>query len=131
MRAWHRAALSKRTTPIPIHCPPRPRCARRDSRWVNADCPWVPATTPSTTQRTTWCSRWRPRVAKESVRVTFLGGLGEIGRNCAAIEQDGRIVIVDAGLMFPEPTMYGVDLILPDFRWLIERKDRADAIVLI
>jgi len=69
-------------------------------------------------------------VAKDRVRVTFLGGLGEIGRNCAAIEQDGRIVVVDAGLMFPEPTMYGVDLILPDFRWLIERRDRVDAIVL-
>jgi ribonuclease J len=69
-------------------------------------------------------------VAKDAVRVTFLGGLGEIGRNCAAIEQDGRIVVVDAGLMFPEPTMYGVDLILPDFRWLIERRDRVDAIIL-
>ena len=69
-------------------------------------------------------------MAKDSVRVTFLGGLGEIGRNCAAIEQDGRIVVVDAGLMFPEPTMYGVDLILPDFRWLIERRDRVDAIIL-
>jgi ribonuclease J len=66
----------------------------------------------------------------DNVRVTFLGGLGEIGRNCAALEQDGRFVVVDAGLMFPEPTMYGVDLILPDFRWLIERKDRVDAIVL-
>jgi ribonuclease J len=66
----------------------------------------------------------------ETLRVTFLGGLGEIGRNCLAIEQDGRIVVVDAGLMFPEPTMYGVDIILPDFRWLIERKDRVDAIVL-
>ena len=66
----------------------------------------------------------------DTLRVTFLGGLGEIGRNCLAIEQDGRIVVVDAGLMFPEPTMYGVDLILPDFRWLIERRDRIDAIVL-
>ena len=66
----------------------------------------------------------------DQVRVTFLGGLGEIGRNCAAIEQDGRIVVVDAGLMFPEPNMYGVDLILPDFRWLIERKDKIDGIVL-
>lgn len=64
------------------------------------------------------------------VRVTFLGGLGEIGRNCLALEQDGRIVVIDAGLMFPEPTMYGVDLILPDFRWLIERRDRVDGIVL-
>jgi ribonuclease J len=66
----------------------------------------------------------------DTLRVTFLGGLGEIGRNCAAIEQDGRIVVVDAGLMFPEPTMYGVDIILPDFRWLIERRDRVDAIIL-
>lgn len=66
----------------------------------------------------------------DTLRVTFLGGLGEIGRNCLAIEQDGRLVVVDAGLMFPEPTMYGVDLILPDFRWLIERRDRVDAIVL-
>ncbi len=69
-------------------------------------------------------------MAKEHVRVTFLGGLGEIGRNCLAIEQDGRIVVIDAGLMFPEPTMYGVDLILPDFRWLIERRDRVDGVVL-
>ena len=69
-------------------------------------------------------------MSKDSVRITFLGGLGEIGRNCCAIEQDGRIVVVDAGLMFPEPNMYGVDLILPDFRWLLERKDRVDAIVL-
>lgn len=66
----------------------------------------------------------------DTLRVTFLGGLGEIGRNCLALEQDGRLVVVDAGLMFPEPTMYGVDLILPDFRWLIERRDRVDAIVL-
>ncbi len=69
-------------------------------------------------------------MAKDLVRVTFLGGLGEIGRNCLALEQDGRMVIVDAGLMFPEPNMYGVDIILPDFRWLIERRDKVDAIVL-
>jgi ribonuclease J len=65
-----------------------------------------------------------------NVKVTFLGGLGEIGRNCAAIEQDGRIVVIDAGLMFPEPNMYGIDIILPDFRWLIERRDKIDGIVL-
>lgn len=69
-------------------------------------------------------------MANARVRITFLGGLGEIGRNCLALEQDGRIVVIDAGLMFPEPTMYGVDLILPDFRWLIERRDRVDGIVL-
>jgi ribonuclease J len=66
----------------------------------------------------------------DAVRVTFLGGLGEIGRNCCAVEVAGRLLVIDVGLMFPEPDMYGVDLILPDFSWLIEHKDRVDAILL-
>lgn len=57
------------------------------------------------------------------MKVTFLGGLGEIGRNCAAIEQDGRILLIDCGLMFPDNDMLGIDLVLPDFSWLIERAD--------
>ena len=65
-----------------------------------------------------------------AVRVTFLGGLGEIGRNCCAVEVDGRLLVIDVGLMFPEPDMHGVDLILPEFTWLIEHKDRVDAILL-
>ena len=69
-------------------------------------------------------------MSKEKVTITFLGGLGEIGRNCMAIEQNGRIVVVDAGLMFPEPNMYGIDLILPDFTWLRDRRDKVDGIVL-
>jgi ribonuclease J len=69
-------------------------------------------------------------VAKASVRLSFLGGLGEIGRNCLAIEQDGKILVVDAGLMFPEPHMYGIDLILPDFTFLRERADKIVGIVL-
>ncbi|MCU1379914.1 MAG: putative hydrolase of the metallo-beta-lactamase superfamily, partial [Acidimicrobiales bacterium] len=50
-------------------------------------------------------------------------GLGEIGRNCAAIEIDGKIMLLDCGLMFPEADMLGVDLVLPDFSWLLERGD--------
>jgi ribonuclease J len=65
-----------------------------------------------------------------SVRVTFLGGLGEIGRNCAAFELDGRIVLLDCGLMFPEAEMPGVDLVLPDFTWLRENADRVDGCIL-
>ncbi len=57
------------------------------------------------------------------VSITFLGGLGEIGRNCAAIEIDGRIMLLDCGLMFPDADMLGVDLVLPDFSWLVERAD--------
>ena len=62
--------------------------------------------------------------------MVFLGGLGEIGRNCAAIEVNGRIVLIDCGVMFPEPDMLGVDVIIPDFTWLLERKDKIDGILL-
>ncbi|HSH23330.1 MAG TPA: ribonuclease J [Acidimicrobiales bacterium] len=64
------------------------------------------------------------------VRITFLGGLGEIGRNCACLELDGRIVLLDCGLMFPEADMLGVDLVLPDFTWLRNNADRVDACVI-
>ena len=52
----------------------------------------------------------------EPVVVTFLGGLGEIGRNCACIEVEGRIMLLDVGLMFPDIDMLGIDLVLPDFK---------------
>ena len=64
------------------------------------------------------------------VRITFLGGLGEIGRNCAAFELDGRIVLLDCGLMFPEADMPGVDLVLPDFTWLRDHADRVEGCIL-
>jgi ribonuclease J len=67
---------------------------------------------------------------ESSVRLVFLGGLGEIGRNCACIEVDGRIVVLDCGVMFPDPDMPGVDLVLPDFTFLRENAARVDAVVL-
>jgi ribonuclease J len=65
-----------------------------------------------------------------TVRIVFLGGLGEIGRNCFCLEVDDRILLVDCGLMFPEPDMPGVDLVLPDFTYLRENADRIEAVVL-
>lgn len=64
------------------------------------------------------------------VRVVFLGGLGEIGRNCFCLEVEGRIVVVDCGLMFPDADMPGVDLVLPDFTYLRDHADQVDGIVL-
>jgi mRNA degradation ribonuclease J1/J2 len=58
------------------------------------------------------------------VSVTFLGGLGEIGRNCACIELEGKILLLDCGLMFPDLDMLGIDLVLPDFTYLRENADR-------
>ena len=66
----------------------------------------------------------------DSVRIVFLGGLGEIGRNCCCIEVDGRILLVDCGIMFPDADMPGVDLVLPDFTYLRENADRVEAILL-
>lgn len=63
------------------------------------------------------------------VRVSFLGGLGEIGRNCAAIEVDGRIMLIDCGLMFPDNDTAGVDLVLPDFTYLKENAHRVEGVV--
>ncbi len=64
------------------------------------------------------------------VRITFLGGLGEIGRNCACIEVEGRIIILDVGLMFPDTDMLGVDLVLPDFTYLRANADRVDGAII-
>lgn len=65
-----------------------------------------------------------------SVSVTFLGGLGEIGRNCAAIEIEGKIAVIDVGLMFPEEDMFGVDLVFPDWSWLAKRKEDVALVIL-
>ncbi len=65
----------------------------------------------------------------DPVRVIFLGGLGEIGRNCMAIEQQDRVLLIDVGLMFPDPDMHGIDLVLPDFTWLRENADRIEGVV--
>jgi len=64
------------------------------------------------------------------VRILPLGGLGEIGKNMTVVESDGRLVIVDTGLMFPTAEMLGIDLVLPDFSWLRDRADEIEAIVL-
>jgi ribonuclease J len=63
-------------------------------------------------------------------RLVFLGGVGEIGRNMAALELGGRILLLDAGLSFPEVEMPGIDLVLPDFQYLRDRKDRLQAVAL-
>ncbi len=62
----------------------------------------------------------------DPVRIVFLGGLGEIGRNCMAVEVGGEILLLDCGLMFPEADMHGIDLVLPDFTYL---RDHAAQVV--
>jgi ribonuclease J len=65
-----------------------------------------------------------------TLRVLPLGGLGEIGKNMTVVEYDGRIVVIDAGVRFPTAEMHGIDLVLPDFGCLLERRDAIEAIVI-
>ncbi|RLE13463.1 MAG: hypothetical protein DRJ28_07315, partial [Actinobacteria bacterium] len=65
-----------------------------------------------------------------SVKIGFLGGLGEVGRNCASIEIDGDLALIDCGLMFPEEDMLGVDLVLPDFSSVLERPNDLKCVIL-
>lgn len=64
------------------------------------------------------------------LKIIPLGGLNEIGKNMTVYEYNGDIIIVDAGLAFPDEEMYGVDLVIPDFTYLIEHKKKVKAIFL-
>jgi ribonuclease J len=71
-----------------------------------------------------------PPLAPETLRVIPIGGLGEIGRNMTAYEYEGKILLVDVGVLFPEEHQPGVDLILPDFSPIRDRLDDIVGIVL-
>jgi ribonuclease J len=64
------------------------------------------------------------------IRLVPLGGLGEFGLNALVLESQGRLLLIDAGMLFPSPEMPGVDFIVPDFDYLAERRGQLDGIVL-
>ncbi len=66
----------------------------------------------------------------QKLQIIPLGGLGEIGKNMTVIRCDDEILVIDAGLMFPDEEMLGVDLVIPDITYLLENKDKIKAIVL-
>ena len=71
-----------------------------------------------------------PQLAAGAMRIVALGGLGEIGRNMTVLEFGGRLLVVDCGVLFPEESQPGVDLILPDFEYIRERLNDIEAVVL-
>jgi ribonuclease J len=69
-------------------------------------------------------------MAQEKLRLIPLGGLGEFGMNCMALRWQDDIIVIDAGLMFPEDELLGVDIVVPDISYLTENRDKVRAIVL-
>ncbi|PJI94390.1 ribonuclease J [Luteimicrobium subarcticum] len=71
-----------------------------------------------------------PPLPSGALRIVALGGLGEVGRNMAVLEHEGKLLVIDCGVLFPEDSQPGVDLILPDFDYIADRLDDVEAIVL-
>lgn len=66
----------------------------------------------------------------ENLRIIPLGGLGEVGKNMMLYEYKDQILVVDCGIMFPENDMLGIDYIIPDFQYLLERRDKVKGIII-
>src|SRR5258708_29733353 len=64
------------------------------------------------------------------LQIIPLGGLGEFGMNCMAVRWGDDIIVIDAGLMFPEPELLGVDIVVPDISYLTENRQKVRGIVL-
>ena len=67
---------------------------------------------------------------KESLRIIPLGGLGEIGKNITATEYEDEIIVIDCGISFPDEDMYGIDLVIPDIKYLLDNKDKVKGLFL-
>ena len=68
--------------------------------------------------------------SEPNISIISLGGRGEIGDNMLVIEDDEEIIILDAGIMFPETNHYGIDLVMPDITYIMENKERVLGILI-
>ena len=66
-------------------------------------------------------------MAQDKLKLIPLGGLGEFGMNCMALRWQDDIIVIDAGLMFPEEELLGVDIVVPDISYLTENRDKVRA----
>ena len=89
---------------------------------------------PRTTRRPYYNRRPRrpqqPREAAVPIHIYPLGGLGEVGKNMTVYECNGDMIIVDCGLVFPDSDMYGVDMVIPDFTFVVQNKDKIKGLLI-
>ena len=69
-------------------------------------------------------------LSNKSIKVVFLGGLNQIGKNMTAIEFGNDIILIDCGTAFPDGTMLGIDLVIPDFSYVEKNKDRICGLII-
>ena len=70
------------------------------------------------------------RIENESIKLIALGGVGELGKNMYVVEVDEDLFVIDAGLMFPENEMFGIDIVIPDISYLVQNQSRVKGIFL-
>src|SRR5436309_3260016 len=117
-----------RSSSRPTRSRSRRRCRWSVVRAASHGCRWSPR---RATSGTAFARHWRTPVSSpDSCRLVFLGGIGEVGRNMAALELDDRLLILDVGLSFPSADMPGIDLVLPDMEYVRDRGGDVEAIVL-
>jgi ribonuclease J len=66
-------------------------------------------------------------LAKPKLRIIPFGGVGEIGKNMTVLEYGNSIIVIDCGVMFPEDSMPGIDLVIPDVSYLLDKKQKVKA----
>ena len=75
-------------------------------------------------------AKYQKRKKKQPVKILFFGGVGEIGKNMTAIEYNGNIIVIDAGVIFPTEEMPGIDLVFPDITYLVQNKEKIRGVFL-
>lgn len=69
-------------------------------------------------------------MSENRVKIIPLGGVGQIGKNMMVLEADGRLLVIDCGLMFPESDMLGIDVVIPDMTYVFQRREQVEAIII-
>ena len=107
-----------KTSPPSTCTPSPPSTPRRPTRCDSSDAPPTNATATA------------PTTSTEPLRILPLGGVGEIGKNLMIFEYGDEIVVIDCGLMFPDEEMFGIDLVVPDVTYLVERRHKVKAFLI-